>query len=370
MGRPAGPRDPFAVPSRRNRACHRPSAACGLLAVLCVAHLAAFGAAVAAEPTPVNMNPTGDPVGGGEGYRHILPAPAEPVATAEALVAALAAAASGDIVYMDDAAEIDLSGRDALVIPAGVTLASGRGRGGSAGALLRTTDLGVMPLLAVGGPGVRVTGLRLRGPDPERRTDEMRRLHKQGKYYSLPNSRGIQCDHPGLVVDNCELSGWSHAAVFLRKGAAGHVHHNHIHHNQRSGLGYGVCLDRSEGLIEANRFDFCRHAIAGTGRPGTSYEARYNDVGPHANGHSFDMHGGADRGDGTDVAGDRIRIHHNTFRATTVPAVHIRGRPRVAAEIHHNRFYHASLKRAVRQSHATGGMTVEANRLGPPAETD
>ncbi len=324
--------------------------------------------AASADDVGAAVNPTGDPIGGGKGYRHILPRPADPVATAEALAKALAAAKAGDVVYVDDAAEIDLSGRETLPIPAGVTLASGRGRDGSDGARLLTKDLGAMPLLRAEGPGVRLTGLRLRGPDPGRRTEQMRRLHREGKYYSLPNSRGIQCRFPDLEVDNCELSGWSHAAVFLRKGAGGHVHHNHIHHNQRRGLGYGVCLDRAEVLVEANRFDYCRHAIAGTGRPGTSYEARYNEVGPHANSHSFDMHGGADREDGTDVAGGRIRIHHNTFRAVNVPAVRIRGRPQVGADIHHNRFYHETVGRAVRQTNAKGRMTVHANRCGPPDE--
>ena len=33
-------------------------------------------------------------------------------------------------------------------------------------------------------------------------------------------------------------------------------------------------------LIEANIFDYYRHAIAGSGLPGTGYEARYNFVGP------------------------------------------------------------------------------------------
>jgi len=349
------------APSPAGRRLSARWAACAALAL---AVLAAAGGAGGAEPDP--MNPTGDPVGGGAGYRAILPAPAEPVATGDALVAALADARAGDVVYVADGAEIDLTGRATIEIPASVTLASGRGRDGSAGALLQTTDLGAMPLLRVAGPGVRVTGLRLRGPDPERRTDQMRRLGKEGKYYSIPNSRGIQTAHPDLEVDNCELSGWSHAAVLLRRGAGGHVHHNHMHHNQRSGLGYGVCLDQATALVEANRFDFCRHAIAGTGRPGTGYEARYNLVGPHANGHSFDMHGGADRKDGTDVAGGRILIHHNVFQAVGVPAVCIRGRPEVGAEIHHNRFYHASAEKAVRQIHADMGLTVRANVCGRP----
>jgi len=363
MGRTAGPAD--GAPAKQRWPTTRPRFLLGAgaaLALLYVVPATALGADGAAA------NPTGDPIGGGDGYRHIVPRPAEPVVTADALVAALAGAKAGDVVYVDDRAEIDLSGRATIEIPAGVTLASGRGRDGSPGALLVTEDLDAFPLFRAAGPGVRVTGLRLRGPDPDRRTEQMRRLHKEGKYYSIPNSRGVQARFPGLEVDNCDLSGWSHAAVLLRQGAGGHVHHNHIHHNQRSGLGYGVCLDRAEALVEANRFDFCRHAIAGTGRPGTGYEARYNEVGPNANGHSFDMHGGADRKDGTDVAGDRIRIHHNTFRATNVPAVHIRGRPRVAAEVHHNWFYHAAVGGAVRQSHAEGGLTVHANRFGPPDE--
>ncbi|MGB2823626.1 MAG: right-handed parallel beta-helix repeat-containing protein [Phycisphaerae bacterium] len=180
----------------------------------------------------------------------------------------------------------------------------------------------------------------------------------------------MRCSHAKLEVDNCELSGWSHAAVYLPKGATGaHVHHNHIHHCQRLGLGYGVCLNEADALIEANLFDYCRHHIAGTGRPGTSYEARYNLVGPHANGHSFDMHGGRDRKDGTDIAGTRIRIHHNTFRAVHVPAVVIRGRPEKLAEIHHNWFLHGGESAAVRQTNAKGNVKAFDNRFGPSSAT-
>jgi hypothetical protein len=321
------------------------------------------GAQEEPETFGAECNPTGNPIGGGEGYRRVPEKGDFRVGTPGELLDALGKAAAGQVVYVADDAEIDLSGRENLVLPAGVTLASGRGRKGSKGGLVYSTALKTFLLFKTGGDGVRVTGLRLRGPDPERRTEQMRELHKEGKYYSIPNSDGIQCPHGNLEVDNCELSAWSHAAVFLQPGAAkARIHHNDIHHNQRSGLGYGVCLDRAEALVEANRFDFNRHHVAGTGRPGTSYEARYNLVLENANGHSFDMHGGADRKDGTDVAGDRIRIHHNTCRATGVAAVVIRGKPREACEVHHNWFLHADPGQAIRQTNAQGGMDVGRNQ--------
>jgi len=308
-------------------------------------------------------NPTGDPIGGGKGYRRLVEHGDYNVKTKQDLIAALEKATAGQIVYIDDSAEIDLTGIKNIAIAAGVTLASGRGKGGSQGALLYSTDLGAAPLFSAAGPNVRVTGLRLRGPDQQRRTEQMRKLHKEGRYYSIPNSDGIICSHAGLEVDNCELFGWSHAAVFLKAGAFNaHIHHNYMHHNQRSGLGYGVCLDRAGALIEANLFDWCRHHIAGTGRPGTSYEARYNLVLENANGHSFDMHGGADRKDRTDIAGDSIKIHHNTFKATSVRAIVIRGRPTKNAEIHHNWFLHAGPSKAAAQTNASGNMNLASNQ--------
>ena len=317
-----------------------------------------------AEGFGAEVNPTGDPIGGGKRYKRQIVRSDYLVKTFEELRAAIKKAKSGQVVYVNDNAEIDVTGEQEIVIPGGVTVASGRGRGGSEGALLYSDELATSPLFLAGGEKVRVTGLRLRGPDQERRTEQMRKLYKEGRYYSIPNSDGIISSYSGLEVDNCELWGWSHAAVFLKRGALkAHIHHNYIHHNQRSGLGYGVCLDQADALIEANLFDWCRHHIAGTGRPGTSYEARYNIVLENANSHSFDMHGGRDRKDGTDIAGDSIKIHHNTFKATDVSAFVIRGRPQQSAEIHHNRFLHSGPDKAVRQTNATGNMRVYQNQF-------
>ena len=312
--------------------------------------------------------PTKEPIGGGKGYNRYVARKDYAVKTYDELLSALKQATVGQVVYIANDAELNLAGKDKLVIPAGVTLASGRGQDSSQGALLYTNDLAASPMILADGNNIRVTGLRLRGPDPQRRTEQMRELHSQGRYYSIPNSDGIICEHPDLEVDNCELWGFSHAAVFLKSGASkAHIHHNYIHHNQRSGLGYGVCLDQANALIECNLFDWCRHHIAGTGRPGTSYEARYNFVLENANSHSFDMHGGADRNDGTDIAGDSILIHHNTFLASSVPAIVIRGRPTKSAEIHHNLFVHSTTQQAIAQTNATGNVNVYENKFGQPS---
>jgi hypothetical protein len=159
------------------------------------------------------------------------------------------------------------------------------------------------------------------------------------------------------------LWGWTHAAIQLLGGSSiSHIHHNYLHHNQRAGLGYGVALDRCSALVQGNLFDWNRHSIAGTGRQGTSYEARYNLVLKNANSHAFDMHGGRDRKDGTHDAGDSIVIHHNTFQ-TTLPAVVLRGVPRAGAMVFCNVFMQGSSESMVVQRYASGGMRAWDNRF-------
>jgi hypothetical protein len=233
------------------------------------------------------INLTGDPLGGGVGYSRIL-SPTEAtvtVASAGELLSALENASAGDVIYVDDEAEIDLTDQEAIAIPGGVTLASGRGRDGSLGALL-TCDSFAYPLFRVQGESARVTGLRMRGPNPDMLDHD---------YDLVPHSGALSSSHPSLEVDNCELWAWGTNAVSLGSGALdAYVHHNYIHHTRRAGLGYGVVLNQAEALIEGNWFDACRHHIAATGRVGTSYEAAYNLVLEHANGHGFDMHGARD----------------------------------------------------------------------------
>ena len=201
------------------------------------------------------------------------------------------------------------------------------------------SDYGYAVGLIIGGEDVRITGLCIEGP------------HKTTDLVS-PTTIGIISLYRNLEVDNCEIFGWSNAAIGLigtggsNMKTGGYIHHNYIHHNQNVGLGYGVSVaSGAVALAEANYFDYCRHAIAGGGSAGDGYEARYNICGQNWFGispHNFDMHGKPNPSGSGTIAGDTIRIHHNTFLGTTsdMPTcIAIRGVPRDGAYIDHNWFY-------------------------------
>lgn len=284
-------------------------------------------------------NPTGNPIGGGEGYSNIVTEADVTVASKDKLLDALRQAKPGQVILVPGDTEIDLTGLRDISIPGQVTLAGTRGLDGAPGALLFTTLRESHILMRTAGRGVRITGLRFRG---------------------AYGDTGRVGDHSGFLsigfsdteVDNCEVfnfpvSGIGVSATAIRV----RIHHNSIHHCQRGGLGYGVSTSSSDVRIIANRFDYCRHHIASGGRPGSGYEAAWNLVGPHATSHHFDMHGGRDRGDATNIAGDWVHIHHNTFQGRHRHVV-IRGVPCQGAEVHHN-WFSGPAKDKVR----TGGVT-------------
>jgi hypothetical protein len=310
-------------------------------------------------------------IGGAAGYQGIVTKGDYTVSDLDGLLEALDRAKAGEVVFIPGETEIDLTARIyieqlVLEVPAGVTLASNRGQGGSAGALLCSDALDTPIMIRIKGINVRITGLRLRGPNPKRHIEHHRRAFgPEGKgrdyYYKLPISDGIKTEFPGMEVDNCEISGFSHAGIYLVKGEGHHIHHNYIHHCQYNGLGYGVSHNTASSLIECNRFNWNRHSIAGTGRPGSRYKARHNiELGVSLS-HCFDMHGGRDRKDGTDVAGTSLEIYNNTFHAPQTPIV-IRGVPEEVCKVHHNWFaQHSGARQAV---HASSGTEVYSNAYG------
>jgi len=310
-------------------------------------------------------NPTGNPIGGGAGYSDSVTIYNYLVTNKTELLSALSSASNGDIIYIIDHAEIDMTGERYKSIPAGVTLASGRGKACedtvSQGALIYTNDIDdeTDPLFYIG-EGSRVSGLRLRGPFWTSNND------------SFPvdgfNTDAIRSHNPDTEIDNCEFWGWSHAAIECMHGSYRmHVHHNYIHNNQHSGHGYGVTVgsilsDSSDVLIEANLFEFSgHHAICAAGDSTSSYEARYNICCVHGEHHSIDRHGTPHEGG---AAGRRTIIHHNTIRNTSAEGICIRGTPTDSCIIYNNWFYMANQDSAV-WCYTQENVEVYNNHYGP-----
>jgi hypothetical protein len=304
------------------------------------------GETFGAEP-----NPTGNPVGGGTGYNRIIsqtdPGVKYVVSTRDELFSALKSAKSGEVIFVQGNADIDLTGTYDTVIPGGVTLASDRGSNGSPGGRIfryRTNppslekELSKMFTFIVGGDNVRITGLRIEGDDTTQ--DEL------FEDVGLEVMTAIRADErKGLEIDNCEIWGWSHAGVYLVNSdwstAQAYVHHNYIHHCQARGYGYGVDVRGGNALIEANIFDYTRHAISAKGLPGEGYEARYNihlGHGTAKGGHHFDVHPYPASETSDSIAGYEYKIHHNTFELTPLYSIGIRAIPEKAVWINNNIF--------------------------------
>ncbi|MCP4642369.1 MAG: hypothetical protein GY851_18125, partial [bacterium] len=218
------------------------------------------------------------PIGGGAGYTNVVTGGDFTVTSLEGLIDAMEKATEGQVVFIPGDAEIDFTtfvyiDEFVLSVPAGVTLASDRGHDGSEGALLTCDALKTPVLIHPRGPGARITGIRLRGPNTKRYLNHHRRAFSEGGdghkyYYKFPTQNGIRVQHDGLEVDNCDISGFGHAGVYLANGTGHRIHHNHIHHCQYNGLGYGISHGAASSVVEFNRFNWNRHSIAGTGSPG------------------------------------------------------------------------------------------------------
>ena len=314
-----------------------------------------------AETYGEQLNPTGDPIGGGPGYRDIKASDGADfvVSTKEELIEALRKAKSGMLIYVRDDAKIDMTGSIDKTIPGGVTLASGRGRNGSQGALIFSNTLtkndregGIdTPLFKTGGHKVRVTGLRIRGPFAEA---------GDWHFEHVGVACGIRSNHENLEVDNCEWWAWNKWAINLQKASGAHIHHNYIHHTRRWGYGYGVWVGfHGAALVEANLFDFCRHHIGSPGQTSSTYEACFNICLDHDVQPSFDRHGNSGQGGGLTL------IHHNEFRNADEPAILLRGTPVLAARFHHNWFFHPNQETAFRiVNNVSKDFYIYENRYG------
>ncbi len=293
-----------------------------------------------------------DPIGGGVGYSEIFTTGDYVVDTLDELVAAAAQAKSGEVIFVEGHARIEVTSVGTIVIGQGVTLASDRGyvdENGdySTGAVIWSIAASQAAVVETG-DNARISGLVINGGDTSPHFAHHKRCYGDAvshpstdiitSYYALPMQDGI-CPGNNTRIDNCEILGSGHAGVHLTPETKNvRIDHCYIHHNQTNGLGYGICHNNgAESVIEYCRFSNNRHAIAGTGAPTTGYIARFNiEMGNDFAVHIFDYHGGADRGDGTDIAGTYCEMYNNTFLITKQYPYHLNGVPEDYQVFHHN----------------------------------
>lgn len=309
-----------------------------------------------------------------------VPKKAKVVGNAVEFLNAISKANPGDIIYIKENSIIDLTGKQKIEISSGLTILGNRGENGSKGPLIFTNSNGVHPLFEVLGDNVSFIGLRIKGSDGEvfykgyNAFKGISKAEKDKNYmklynktmYASPVSSGIATKKNNLVVKNCELYNWTYTAIYLQKGASNaKISHNYIHNNQRFGLGYGVTIDQSEGIIIGNLFNFNRHSIASTGRQGSTYTAEFNIFKADGNETwAVDVHGGKDWGKNSNEAGELFVVRNNTFYLKgTGQAVVIRGFSSKPSIVENNEIIQLDKnnRNPIEQKNAKGNFSVKNN---------
>ena len=318
-------------------------------------------------------NPTGSPIGGAQGYLLSPKVGNYHVSTKQELLEALNQAVSGETILVKDGVQIDLSGERDLLLNTGVTLAGNRGEDGSEGPLLFTNDMPADGKLFSLLDQTRISGLRIRGP-----AKSIGDLLPEDQQYARI---AIVANEADIEIDNCEFSHFDRGGIEIYPdGQNVYIHHNHLHDIQAYPV---IVLNRSKLpiVIEANIIEWVWHAVAGSGYPGTGYEARYNRFVrkavptfwlPYSGDHALDMHPYLPilQERNYRLAGQQLEIHHNTFineapgdpSALDAPDIKIRGIPTELARIYNNKFLNGEPEKAV--EHYQANVWVYNNLYG------
>ena len=178
-------------------------------------------------------------------------------------------ARTGKIIYIEDSANIDMGGGTygtlSLSVPSGITIASNRGWNGSSGGRIYWSMPAVLPhfkhFLVVGN-NVTFNGIRLQGPDGrigtsgQRSTDRRHPLLRQRLDWWWRIARSTTGRMPGSPTTPI---GCPDSAVRPRPTSTTTTFTTAA----EPGWDMECSVAASSALIEANLFDYCRHAIAG-----------------------------------------------------------------------------------------------------------
>jgi hypothetical protein len=286
---------------------------------------------------------------------------------------------SNETVNVQNDVAFDLSNVTPLVVAGGVKIMGVRD-GHHLGPRLFTSARPRM-FFEIGGDQVRISGLRIEGPDANNADA------------SGSDAAVFSDSHVAIEIDHNEIDGWAGSAVEIQDHGSRLswngppvviINDNYIHNNQQQGrFGYGVSIGAGAyALIEHNILNFNRHAITSDGSDGSGYRAYGNLVGAGGGvnhdypGHTdyiqqFDVHGqdncgiqGAlsDTSFNCGVAGHDTDIQYNAFLFTHDLAIKLRGTPQLTPcgmNVAHNVFAQGNIDDAVDQE--TTGLCEHDN---------
>jgi hypothetical protein len=280
----------------------------------------------------------------------------------QSLQVALAKASTNDSIRLNKGLKVKLDGLT-LNVNQGVFVFGEVGITDKHCPILFKTTADGKPMIQCLGSSISFQNLILSGPDSVVNEEFYKKVAKSNKseYYKIKPSKGIYSTFGNIIITRCELRFFSHAAIAFynftpNQATPNMVKDCFIHHNYRPGLGYGIANDNSACVVLGNLFDSNRHAIQGTGKPLTSYFAMNNLIAPQQYGHAFDMHGGFDRKDNTNIAGNSIFIFGNITLNKSFPFVKVRGIPQAACLIYGNYLMKLRKNMEIMQLHAKGRM--------------
>lgn len=221
-----------------------------------------------------------------------------------------------DKILIQSAITIDMTGEDTIIIDKPLTISSDQGFNFKRATIINKDK---KTIFKITGNHVTFRNLKIEGYQKDTKKKEILAYNKRNKttkgVYRHPVTKGIHVTGNHFSFIQSEIAGFSHAAIYADGARGVFIQKANIHHNQRWGLGYGLCLNQNAtAQIIDSDFDYNRHSIAGSGHAGQSYEVSYSTFGDNHSGTPLDMHGGKDRKDGTTIAGHTVSIHHNLIQ--------------------------------------------------------
>ncbi|SCZ61497.1 PKD domain-containing protein [Thiohalomonas denitrificans] len=172
-------------------------------------------------------------------------------------------------------------------IPSGVIL---KGQGPSK-TILKNTSSSDQYILKAAGNNARISALAIVGPGESN--------------YGVRNS-----GYKNLYIDNSDISGFKYATSV--SGGSTTYENNIIHHNIRSGSGYGIIVTNAAyAVVRNNEFSHNRHNVAANGDGSVIANTGYDFVGNHVQ-YDYDAAVGAEL-DAHASANGRFRIVDNVI---------------------------------------------------------